>query len=66
MFNKKPDANDSCPFCEEGDVHPFPDETECVLNKPIFMVIPPQGVHLPCPAHPKGHHVYGPRIRDGL
>jgi hypothetical protein len=24
------------------------------------MVIPPEGCHLTCPAHPEGHHVFGP------
>jgi len=23
------------------------------------MVIPPEGVHLSCPVHPEGHHVFG-------
>jgi hypothetical protein len=23
------------------------------------MVIPPEGVHLDCPAHPEGHHIFG-------
>ena len=26
------------------------------------MVIPPEGVHLDCPAHPEGHHVFGSGI----
>jgi len=24
-----------------------------------MMVIPPQGIHLSCPVHPEGHHIYG-------
>ena len=31
----------------------------CVLNQPLMMVIPPEGVHLNCPAHSGGHHIYG-------
>jgi hypothetical protein len=23
------------------------------------MVIPPEGIHLSCPVHPEGHHIYG-------
>jgi hypothetical protein len=26
------------------------------------MVIPPEGVHISCPVHPEGHHIYGSGI----
>jgi len=26
------------------------------------MVIPPGGVHLECPVHPEGHHVFGHQV----
>jgi hypothetical protein len=27
-----------------------------------MIVIPPEGIHLPCPVHPEGHHIYGSGI----
>src|SRR5271157_2470442 len=52
-----------CPFCDPNykPRDPFR-ESRCVLNQPLFMVIPPGGVHLSCPIHPEGHHVFGPEI----
>jgi len=35
---------------------------QCVLNKPLMMVIPPDGAHLSCPAHAEGHHVFGSQV----
>lgn len=35
---------------------------QCSLNQPLSMVIPPEGVHLSCPVHYHGHHIYGPRV----
>lgn len=40
----------------------FPWHVQCVLNTPLYMVIPPDGVHLSCPAHPEGHHVFGNQV----
>jgi|SRR5208283_1006458 len=51
-----------CPFCDPWARDPWV-EAQCVLNKPLWMVIPPGGVHLNCPVHPEGHHVFGPGIR---
>lgn len=31
---------------------------QCSLSQPLWMVIPPQGVHLPCPVHGK-HFIPG-------
>jgi hypothetical protein len=53
-----------CPFpgCPEND-RPEPlDTRECTLNKPLWMVIPAEGIHLACPVHPEGHHIYGTQI----
>src|SRR5208282_5424767 len=54
---------EKCPFCDPKFVprDPFR-ESQCVLNKPLWMVIPPGGVHLSCPVHPEGHHVFGPGV----
>jgi hypothetical protein len=51
---------EKCPFCDK-DFKPIDPwrESQCVLNKPLWMVIPPGGVHLECPVHPEGHHVFG-------
>jgi hypothetical protein len=35
----------------------------CVLNQPMGICIPPEGIHLSCPAHPAGHHIYGQNVR---
>jgi hypothetical protein len=52
-----------CPFCKPGRKRPDPwRESQCTLNKPLWMVIPPGGVHLSCPVHPEGHHVFGPQV----
>jgi hypothetical protein len=52
-----------CPYCPptEPEIDPY-DNRECVLNKPLWMVIPAEGVHLHCPVHPEGHHIYGNQI----
>ena len=54
---------EKCPFCDKDykPRDPFR-ESRCVLNQPLMMVIPPGGVHLSCPIHPEGHHVFGPEI----
>jgi hypothetical protein len=31
--------------------------SQCVLNQPLFMVIPEEGIILRCPHHPEGHFV---------
>lgn len=52
-----------CPFCppDKQPIDPWK-ESQCVLNKPLWMVIPAGGIHLHCPVHPEGHHVYGTEI----
>jgi hypothetical protein len=40
----------------------IPKHPQCVLNKPLYMVIPPEGIHLSCPAHSEGHHVFGSQV----
>ena len=50
-----------CPWCPPKDRRPWRG-TECILNKPLWMVIPPEGVHLSCPVHPGGHHVFGANV----
>jgi hypothetical protein len=55
-----------CPYCNPK--HPRPDpwrESQCILHRPLWMVIPRGGIHLPCPCHPEGHHVHGPEIMCG-
>lgn len=49
-----------CPHCDDPNVHYPQPVAPCILNSPLAMVIPPGGVHLSCPAHPEGHHVFGP------
>lgn len=53
-----------CPHCNPDQKKRFDPwkESQCVLNKPLFMVIPPEGAHLTCPVHPDGHHVFGSGI----
>lgn len=55
-----------CPFCDP-DFKPLDPwrEAQCVLNKPLMMVIPPGGVRLSCPVHPEGHHVFGSQVYMG-
>ncbi len=59
-----------CPYCNPPTRCPYCDpdwrrrhdpwvEAQCVLNKPLMIVIPPEGMHLSCPVHPEGHHVFG-------
>jgi hypothetical protein len=77
MYNHKSYPKHSgrkCPFCDPNFKPRDPwRESQCVLNKPLWMVIPPEGVHLECPVHPEGHHVFGspatfmhskPRVRE--
>lgn len=48
--------NLGCPDCNKPNLPP----QECVLNKPMLLYIPPgPGIHIPCPAHPEGHHLHG-------
>lgn len=35
---------------------------QCTLSKPLLIVIPPKGIHLSCPVHSAGHHIYGSRV----
>jgi hypothetical protein len=52
-----------CPYCDPNYRRPDPwQESQCVLNQPLMMVIPPEGVHLSCPAHPEGHHIFGSSV----
>lgn len=52
-----------CPYCD-----PKPDkydpflEQQCPLNKPLMICIPPEGMHISCPIHPKGHYLQGQRV----
>lgn len=55
LETKKP-----CPHCEHPP-EPMP-QGMCVLNRNLMMVIGPQGVHLDCPVHPEGHHIFGPQV----
>ena len=51
----------NCPVPERPGPWEF---SQCTLNKPIWIVIPPGGhIHLDCPVHPEGHIIYGPDIR---
>ncbi len=38
-------------------------EDQCTVGKPLLMVIPPEGITLYCPIHPKGHFIKGSSIR---
>jgi hypothetical protein len=51
----------NCPSNQEPWTDPW-EAAQCTLNKPIWMVIPPEGVHISCPVHPEGHHIYGSPI----
>jgi len=67
MYNKPKHPRGRKPRCPYPDcpVNKEPDpweESQCVLNKPLFMVIPPEDVHLSCPVHPAGHHIHGSGI----
>jgi hypothetical protein len=56
----------NCPFCKPAQ-RPDPwRDAQCTLNKPLWMVIPPEGVHLSCPVHPEGHHVFGSSVTWGM
>jgi hypothetical protein len=48
----------NCPANEEPYIDPW-EAAQCTLNKPLWIVIPPEGIHLSCPVHPEGHHIYG-------
>jgi hypothetical protein len=56
---RRPCPHPDCPI-------PFRDpwrESQCVLNKPIGIYIPPgEHIHLECPVHPGGHVMYGSPI----
>lgn len=63
MHSHKTNINGApCPFCPPNKRDPWA-EAQCILGKPIWMVIPPEGIHMPCPAHPEGHHVFGSPAR---
>jgi hypothetical protein len=57
---KNPNSSLPCGCPKPWD---FPDTSNCILNKPLYMVIPPEGVHLSCPCHSGGHHIYGNQVR---
>ena len=54
----------NCPSNKEPWIDPW-EGSQCTLNKPIWMVIPPEGVHISCPVHPEGHHIYGSPVTWG-
>lgn len=56
----KKDKENGCQDCKHPREPIRP--SRCVLREPLMMVIPPEGVHLTCPEHPEGHHVYGPQV----
>lgn len=47
----------SCP-CHSYRRRPTYPGQECSLGKPLWMVIPPQGIHISCPVHGK-HFIPG-------
>ena len=49
-----------CP-CKRFRKLPLDPLGQCILNKPLWMVIPPDGFHLPCPIHGK-HFIIGIRV----
>ena len=49
-----------CPWCPPRP--PRLPLAECSLHKPLWMVIPPGGVHISCPVHPNGHHIFGSQV----
>ena len=60
MKRSKRCPHPNCPVPERPDPREL---SQCTLNKPIWIVIPPGGhIHLDCPVHPEGHIVYGPDI----
>jgi hypothetical protein len=56
---RRPCPHPGCPI-------PYRDpwrESQCVLNKPLGLYIPPgEHIHLECPVHPQGHVLYGSPI----
>jgi len=36
--------------------------SQCILNQPLHVVIPPGGFTISCPIHPKGHKIYGTSV----
>jgi hypothetical protein len=66
-MNKKWNSNlgTNCPFCKPGQCLDPWRSGQCTLNKPLWMVIPLEGVHLDCPVHPEGHHVFGSAVMWG-
>ena len=48
----------NCPSNQEPWIDPW-EESQCTLTKPLWMVIPPEGVHISCPVHSEGHHIPG-------
>lgn len=49
-----------CPGCK--GVTPPVNFSRCVLNRPLMISVPPEGMHISCPAHPEGHHLYGTQV----
>lgn len=44
-------------------IYPTPQELrDCTANKPLLMVIPPEGTTITCPIHPQGHFIQGTAI----
>jgi hypothetical protein len=63
MWNLRKEYEDTmipcgCPSTWEPSTLPY----GCTLNQPLFMVIPPEGIHLDCPVHRLGHHIRGKRV----
>lgn len=52
-----PQCAPRCPWCDHSR-RPWNGQ-RCTLNQPLMMVIPPEGVHLDCPVHSAGHHIFG-------
>lgn len=53
---KRPDESpQEVPWAERQD-----EFMRCTRGKPLLMIIPPEGITIPCDIHPEGHFVYGP------
>lgn len=36
-------------------------QSQCTMNKPLLLVIPPGGIHVACPIH-GSHFLVGPQV----
>lgn len=52
-----------CPHCQPELPIDNSDQSQCVLNKPLMIHIPSEGIHLSCPIHSNGHHIFGQQIK---